>query len=650
MPSTPASISASIDRVRQIANQLHFNSHDQLTTTISDEDEAIVRPIANAGITLKQNELEFESLEIRNRYVADYWYTKFNHSHPPVEAFQLAESLWGREIGSNDTASGRFLALCNQQIDILSSASDIIQSGQMRPYDVIECITTAIPYLSHIHTPSLLALYEAQFEVSKHDLAGDLFPKALERRLVADQILCREIIQSIRLSPSLATSNLYLVAALMWIPESPKEVVDLILKDSRDENPVLVLNAIRSIARSLTLNRIPSDHIENCIQAILMGSESSDPLVLRTSIFELFQNSTAFEQLRMRANQLISESNQTALEAAAHFLLIEGFSLSSLPHQKSWIESLSRLSATSLTAIRHFDRIISKLLKEGEADFALSTMQGWLTQLPNGALTEDKVISLMDSSFREITKQTEIRDHLITKWLINENLLLPRLVGGMISSLTFSTYKTLSFDAKLVAELDRPGLILLARRMLGYVIYESPLIDLTLSLLRATSTAMSLPSLVQSLLIQEIGVDYPQDTLHRVKAYAEEVGSSESIELRENVTQAITHYLDALNSLPDLIELRPSPRLAEAFSKAQARSMSRSREKIEEASIFRQIATYVPLKAGRATFSFHEGEYTSASPLQTHSVSVTLPRRSVMDKIGHEISSFLYRTSQREES
>ena len=640
---------SSATRLREIASQLHFDDYERLSLSLSDEDQTLLSLIAEEGVTLADSNLVFETLETRNNLTAEHCFSTLSPSASKVEKFIAADRLWEREISAQVMASGRFLALCHEQADILSAATDVIQSGEMRPYDALQVIAAAIPYLSKIPTTSLLTLYEAQFEITRNDLAGDLLPEALEKRLKGDQPLCRDILEAVRSTPTSANSNLYLVAAIMWLAEAPVEAAELVLCDAKSENPVLVLNATRSLGRALKLCHLPTTHADRALQAVLTNADHTDTIVQRSAIFELVSHSRANEVCAQRTDGLLAEGRRPAFDAVAYFLFSESKSLDQFGRRSAWIEALSKLPADASGALKHFNWILARLLKGSEEELAVATLQRWLLQLPSGALTEDQVLSLMNDTFREITQRQELRDRLVTQWLLCEELRLPRLIGNLISRLSFEQHSPLSFDAEAVSSLDRPGLILLARRMLGYVIYETPLLDLTLSLLRLESTALSLPSLVQSLLIDEIGIDYPQETMDRIKAYSEESGSDETHQLKERVTKAITGYLDTLHALPELMEIRPSPRLAEAFGKAQARAMSKSREKAEEASILRQLATCITLKAGRASFSYRGGGYTTAFPLQTHSVSVTLPRRTVMDKIGHEISNFMYRTARRDE-
>ncbi|HCT39610.1 MAG TPA: hypothetical protein DF427_00200 [Moraxellaceae bacterium] len=637
-------------RLREVASQLHFDDYERLSFAVNDEDQAILNMIAEEGVALISNDLVFKTLHDRNRLTAEHFFSTLSPSSTEVEKLAVANRLWTREISAQDRASGRFLALCHDQADMLLAATDVIQLGKMPPYAALHLIAAAIPYLPMIHIPSLLTLYEIQFDITQSDLAGDFLPDALERRLSGNPTFCQDIIEAVRSTPTTANSNLYIVAALSWLSQTPVPATELIINDAQAENSVLVINATQSLGRALKLGHLPSSHVDRCLQIILTNTDHTNTSVQRSAIFELFSNSPTREICAQRADELLAIRHHAALEAAAYLLFIESKSLQQFTRRSTWIAAMSWLPATAPNALRHFDRILTGLLNSGEVELAITTLQDWLIQLPSGALTEEQVISLMDDTFREIIQRQDLRDRLITQWLLHEELLLPRLIGSLISRLSFEMHCALIFDADTVARLDRPELILLVRRMLGYVIYEAPLLDLTFSLLRLESTALSLPRLVQSLLIEEIGIDYPQETMDRIQAYAENDGGPEAYQLRDRVITAISSYLDAIHSLPKLTELRPSPRLSEAFAKAHARVMSRSREQAEEASIFRQIATYVPLKAGRASFSFREDGYTNASPLQTHSVSIMIPRRSVMDKIGHEINQFLFRHAQREDS
>jgi hypothetical protein len=78
--------------------------------------------------------------------------------------------------------------------------------------------------------------------------------------------------------------------------------------------------------------------------------------------------------------------------------------------------------------------------------------------------------------------------------------------------------------------------------------------------------------------------------------------------------------------------------------------MNKSIEEAQKDSIFRQIATEIPIKAGIGTFSFRNGTYSDTSFLKSFSHSVSLPRRYVLDSIGYDISRLYYRIAKREDA
>lgn len=636
-------------RLRELAWQLHLADYDNLSLPIDQDDLSLLVQLTDEDVSLLDGSLVFKSLEARNQLAAEHGCAVLNHALDDSERFIVANRLWRKEFSAKDLASGRLLALCHEQVDILASAAEVIQSGKIPPYDVLHAISAAIPYLSTIPVASLLALYTAQFEITQRDLAGDPLLEALEKRFREDHSLCHQILTAVRTAPTYANSSLYLIAALNLLTDASNDTADLIVIDANSNNAVLALDATRSLGRALKLGLLPSSHIDSAIHTILKNADHPDGALQRSAIFELTTQSLVNELCAQKVDSLLEERRSSALEATSYFLFSERESLASFERRDAWITALSALPADSLTALRHFDWILAQLIKSGEEKLAVEVLQRWILQLPSKSIVEDQVLSLIDATFREINQRQGLRNKLLTQWLIHNDLRLPKLASALISKITFEKHISLSFDADTVSSLDHTGLILLARRMLGYVIYEKPLLDLTFSLLAPSSANLPLPSLVKTLLIDEVGIDFPHETMTRVQAYAKEVGDEEANQLSNHVTTAINSYLEALHSLPKLAALKPSPRLAEAFAKAQARTMSRSREMAEEKSILRSLSTYIPLKAGRASFSYGNDGYTTAFPLQTHSVSITIPRRMVMDKIGHEISNFIYRLAQREE-
>lgn len=79
--------------------------------------------------------------------------------------------------------------------------------------------------------------------------------------------------------------------------------------------------------------------------------------------------------------------------------------------------------------------------------------------------------------------------------------------------------------------------------------------------------------------------------------------------------------------------------------------MAKNQETINEDSFVFKIATRIQLKAGIASFHYNDRfniGYSEPSYLHPFSSSYSLPRRHVMDNVGYEIRTIMFKTAKRD--
>ena len=183
--------------------------------------------------------------------------------------------------------------------------------------------------------------------------------------------------------------------------------------------------------------------------------------------------------------------------------------------------------------------------------------------------------------------------------------------------------------------------------MLGVVLYGEQFLSLVISLLDIDEAEDRTYSFVEEVLINEVGQNFPSETIDRLNALKSENKNKKINALCDRVIGSIDAYFDALKELPRIKELIPSTDLIQRISKQRAKTMSKHQKSAHESSIFLQILSHIPLKAGRSNFSFYDGEYREPTPLQLIEHSITLPRRHVLDSVGFEISRLRYKTYRK---
>ena len=186
--------------------------------------------------------------------------------------------------------------------------------------------------------------------------------------------------------------------------------------------------------------------------------------------------------------------------------------------------------------------------------------------------------------------------------------------------------------------------------MVGFILSENHLLSLTMSFLKTNDARQRTFGIVYSLLVDELGQDYPSSIVDALESAKSATTDTEWTAFYSRTIEAINGRIKALGALPRLAELTPPPKLQRQFAKARAKQMRDATEEAQKSSMMLQLVTRIPIKAGVGFFTFRDGGYTDTSHMQSFSHSITMPRRDTLDTVGYEIHRLLLRNVNREES
>ncbi len=110
--------------------------------------------------------------------------------------------------------------------------------------------------------------------------------------------------------------------------------------------------------------------------------------------------------------------------------------------------------------------------------------------------------------------------------------------------------------------------------------------------------------------------------------------------------QRMENYYDELNSLPHIEELKSPDDHRQRYRKASQRAMNQAYEEANKNSILQLIATKIPLKGGRSSFSRRDGKIGEKMHLSSFSHSMAFPRAEVIDSVGCAIERFHFQLAK----
>ncbi|MEX2165256.1 MAG: hypothetical protein WD823_13585 [Sulfuricaulis sp.] len=651
--TAPGSESELLRIIGAAAYDIHISRSEELTCNLPTMGQWQAAQKGTVDYLIDGCTVRFASIEARNRIVAAYKYAdnREEFSHDLQRWLSVAHDLWRHEIGKSDSAAGRLLALVHETYDIFSIAADAIKIESMRVFVVLHVVESALPYLKELPPNGVLNLSAVQHERTKNVLAAGMFFGKLEKTLVEQPHTCRTIHDRLRNSITEATANLHPTALVALAKSSPRDAVRLALEDAESSNSMLKSIALRTLGRLLTLTLIAADSISSAITAILAGLSDPEEQVRHTAIraaagvvpvMDAFDNSLA----------LLGEAgDQFALGAIADSLFMNFSDMRSKANFNDWIRLVSKASPSSRGTLGNFDYVLAQLIADdAQQQFAISCFTDWVGANAKDMARDKSVAELFPTVTIELANRPELFSQVITDWMLSDNRRPASAAAGLLSHLWAHEFKHPEFSTQRLDALEQSDLLFLARRMLGFIYSEDHLLSLTMSFLKTKDAPHRVFGLVRALCVDELGKDYPSSTITMLETACAAETKEEWQRFYTTTVEEIKSRINALDALPRLVELRPSPELQRQFAKARAKQMSAAVEEAQKGSIVRQIATEVPIKAGIGWFSFRNGGYTDATHMRSFSQSVSVPMREAFDAVGYEISHLWLRKIKRGES
>jgi len=638
--------------VGELALKLHMNQSDSLSSDLPAES---LKPSYEEATDyrIEGKTVRFSSIEARNRCVAVHVHNKNRQAFATDTQMWLSAThdLWRCEIGEADSAAGRLLAIVHTMDDIFAIAASAVESKSIRVFDALQVVEAALSYISDIPVDSLLKLCSAQYERTKNDLAAGIFFNKLEKQLIGYPTICRTIHERLRHNTDETTINLHSVALLALAKSSPADAVRLALEDAQSSDVILISSALWTLGRLLTLPIAKVDAIPAVTATIIMNMSATDEKVRQTAINTAAHAAPIISAFDEPLTKRAQAGDQYALAAIAYTLMLSFKEMKGKAHFKEWVRLLCKLSPQTKGGIDNFDNILYQMISdESQQQFVISCITDWVCANAENTPRDKSLIDLFDSTVSELAKRPELLSQTITEWFLSDGVRLASAAAGLLSYLWVHGIKKPEFSRSRLDVLEPSDLLFLARRMLGFVSSEDHLISLTMSLLNTKNAPQRIFGIARSLLIDELGQDYPTSIVDAMEAAKSSATESDWITFYSSIIENINGQMKMLEALPRLTELRPPPSLQRQFIKARNKQMSKSVEEASKGSLIQQLATKIPIKAGLGCFSFYDGSYSSPSYLKSFSHSVSLPRRYALDEVGYEISRLFMRLAKRGEA
>lgn len=604
-----------------------------------------------SGASVDGSKLRFARLEDRNAAAAADVLAELGG--PPFDeeaVWAAADALWGHEIGSEDMASGRFLAAVHPSASVLRLASAHITS----PTDVFNAlylVEAALPYMEAIDLPDLVELCNTARQQTGNDLAAGSFYNALSGWFGPKPATARDMIEMLLADPSQARGDLLVAAWMGWFVSDQQSSVERLLEaDARADLANLHEStcwiAGRMLAEpSLSAELIPA--LEARILSRITGEDVAQRRAGLRSASALLHLSRSFD-VAMRAR--IAANDQDAAAWVAQALSLRHRELVEAGTFFEWLPLCVGLGEEFAGALGGLDFSLSRLLRpeSKHVEPVLEFLETWIRRHTGAAGGKLEFVERFDACVRALRSQPARLSEVFTRWMLTDGHAFAGAGVAMVAGARYGDDVAIKFDRTVLDAASEADLLYLVKRMLGFLIEPGQMLSLALSLLDLRDAKRRVSPLLSWMLYEQLGYDYPGTTSDALVKRAEQETDAEIKELLGSIAARLEADMAALLALPRLRELEVPNALRRDFAKARAKEMERSMRDAQSRSVISQLATQIHIKAGETSFQ-HQGEsWTEPMHFGSHSVSFEMPRREVLDPVGNTYRRLQLRMSKRD--
>lgn len=600
--------------------------------------------------TVQGNWLRFSSLAARNQCAALQFYRENiepSTSASAASAFDLAHELWRYEIGRDDSAAGRFVAILDGQIKTLEVAAHLIGSGEREVFWVLHVVEATLKYLPAITVGELCTLVTVQHPKTEGDLARGMLFNAIENVLADRPEFAWQLYRHLTSTITNATLNL-VTSALLALARGGElgNVLDRVVADAESESAMLAQAALWTIGRLLNSHDLPVDSTAKCIGTLRKGLQHATADVRRVAMHSIELGARRHRDLRDDVLDLGRSRDREALAVVVQHLFMDSDAIRQCDRLPDFLEVITHVPPDLGRCVDDIDWIVSQLWKDSDkTDLLLGFLRSWILRHGGQTIREDETIERFDQTIAAISERPQVLKRLVTEWLVADEPQLTSACCGLISFLWVRGVRDLSFSRDILDAMDHKAILHLVRRMLGFVYSEEPLLSLTFSLLESRDAPTRTYPIVLTLLTRDVGRNYVEGTLHAITHRMD--NASDALKaLLESAHKELTAYQKALDDLPMLQELKGPLQLRRAIALRKAADMRETIDAANEKSVLLKLVKQVPVKAGIGWFSVKDGKVGETSRFGSFSHSVTLPRRAIGDPVGYAIEGLLYRLSK----
>jgi hypothetical protein len=349
------------------------------------------------------------------------------------------------------------------------------------------------------------------------------------------------------------------------------------------------------------------------------------------------------DPLEERVMQAIARgAGPQALHRCAEMLWLDAKRLSENA-TAALLSALQNVDPANRGTIDMLDHALEQLVKDRQAAKARDFLEPLLVQ-------HEGVLKLkhFDSTCHAITSaDAETWHDWIVDWLLKGQFTLCRQIASPLGG---GELEGARFDIDFTRyELREADYGYLARKAIGFLFLKQLSATSIILSLSRSAPAKLLPEL-EDLLVDPMLLNYSGIARTLLEPISKD-RRDPARALAKRALSRLNKYLDDLVSVEALRELRPSERQRQLEWERHSDSMAEARRGADQKSILADLFTKVVVLYGNRSVSYHntgdEAPKRFETKMQSHGVSMEIPRVDIVDPLGLQRMLFAYRAEKR---
>lgn len=631
------------DLIESIAYKIFIDRNSNLEYELAEHELALLSTVSFNGVHIDASCLIFESLQVTEKFVADYCYKEITRKNNDIEYLIASKAyfLWQCGLSKNSTVSGLFLSLFEDHIKVLP----LLFLSDKSSYEISVVADQYFYHTKYINTDDVVMFFSYLYD--RNDRGCDSF-ELLINRLSDNQNNCLNIIAYVQGNLEFGSVLLYSIALLALSKVNYEKTIDIALHDATSLNERITPQAIW-ILGGLLKNDANLYKRADILSELMKSSVASSSAISEMSINSIVNVLEFSYELREYISKLLNSSTSARLMLSKKLTFSK--KLKEVKEFPLWVDSICKNVSSNIEILSNVSYILSELIEQPEYHSLLRVCLSKLMFIDSIESQHDALDYLMLG----IVRNEALANHLLTLALSDERPQLAKLAVMILLSSTVNSLKYKpQFDTSIIESFDEDSFIFLIRKMLGYVTDEKYLFSLVTSLLNVSNYQSRTSGFVKQVILKEILIDYPLFTKDEVFILKEKCDKRKRflMEYYDEIMECVNIYVNNLNKLSMTKEFESDSKSQSAFLKERNKKMAQDDEIHNQNSFISRIATRIPIKAGIGTFNyndFNDAGYSQPSMLHTFSSSYSLPRRYIIDNVGHEITTINYKQCQKGE-